>query len=106
MTQPREARHFPPYRLLEEQYVDQGESKNAKLKGIYKKTQTHAWDGDKMLAELMTRHGGVQASPEVRRHIAAVFSVILWGELAAWNIAADLALTIDDIEAKMAASGQ
>src|SRR5262245_44989566 len=32
--------------------------------------------------------------------------MILWGELAAWNVSADLALELEDIEAKMAATGQ
>jgi hypothetical protein len=32
--------------------------------------------------------------------------VLLWGELAAWNIAADLAGALPDLDAKMAATGQ
>jgi hypothetical protein len=32
--------------------------------------------------------------------------VLLWGELAAWNIAADLARELPDLDAKMAATGQ
>ncbi|HEY2748604.1 MAG TPA: ferritin-like domain-containing protein, partial [Polyangia bacterium] len=35
-----------------------------------------------------------------------VLSILLWGELAAWAISADLAERIDDVEAKMAATSQ
>src|SRR5436305_10160736 len=47
---------------------------------------------------------------QVERHqrgpLARVFSIILWGELAAWVISADLAERLDDVEAKMAATSQ
>src|SRR5207244_3359904 len=44
--------------------------------------------------------------PAVKQAIGRVFSIILWGELAAWNVAADVAEALEDVEAKMAASGQ
>jgi hypothetical protein len=45
--------------------------------------------------------------PEDKKESALVLlSVLLWGELAAWAISADLAERIDDIEAKMAATSQ
>jgi hypothetical protein len=38
--------------------------------------------------------------------VGHLFSVLLWGELAAWNIAADLARWLPDVDARMAATGQ
>ena len=38
--------------------------------------------------------------------MAKIASVLLWGELAAWSISADLALKLTDTDAKMAASSQ
>src|SRR5439155_443745 len=58
------------------------------------------------LRDLIAKEGGIRIPLEKREHIARIFSVILWGELAAWNVAADLALALGNIEAKMAATGQ
>lgn len=77
-----------------------------KLAGIYHKGQARAWNGEEVLAELLDRHGGIQLSPERRRAILGLFSVILWGELAAWKISADLARALEPLEAKMAATSQ
>lgn len=77
-----------------------------KLAGIYHKGQQKAWDGREVLAELLERHGGIDLSPEKRHALAQVFAVILWGELAAWKISADLATHIEPLEAKMAATSQ
>ena len=63
----------------------------AKLENLYHKGQAASWDGKAVLAELVERHGGVQASPEKRAAIAEVFTIILWGELAAWEVSSYLA---------------
>lgn len=77
-----------------------------KLAGIYHKGQQRAWDGRQVLAELIEQHGGIHLSPEERHALAQVFAVILWGELAAWKISADLATHLEPLEAKMAATSQ
>jgi hypothetical protein len=41
-----------------------------------------------------------------REALARIMTILMWGELAAWNISADLALKIDDLDAKMAATAQ
>jgi hypothetical protein len=97
---------FPPYQLLAEGYLREGERKSEKLIGIYRKTQSHSWDGEKILAELIEKHGPIKIDRQKRVHLAELFSVLMWGELAAWNIAADLALELNDVDAKMAATGQ
>jgi hypothetical protein len=61
-----------------------------------------------VLAGLVDKHGppGRGMDPATRESLLTVLSVLLWGELAAWSISADLALAIDDMDAKMAATGQ
>ncbi len=106
---------FPPQHLLDsrpidELTVDELETRThrlAKLEGLYHKGQALAWDGKKVLAQLVKKHGGVHLSAEKRDAIANVFTVILWGELAAWEVASFLAERIrDNSEAKMAATIQ
>ena len=77
-----------------------------RLETIYHKGQEHIWDGRQVFAELMERHGGVNCSPEVRQALGGIFSVILWGELAAWRISAQLADRLEPLEAKLAATSQ
>jgi hypothetical protein len=59
-----------------------------------------------VLDELEAKHGGIHVPEDKREALGHVFAVILWGEMAAWNIAADLARELPDVDAKMAATGQ
>jgi hypothetical protein len=77
-----------------------------KLAGIYHKGQKRAWHGKELLDELVLRHGGITLGAEERRALQQLFAVILWGELAAWKVSADLALQLEPLEAKMAATSQ
>jgi hypothetical protein len=78
----------------------------AKLEGIYHKGQKRAWNGKEVLAQLVDKHGGVHLTDEQKAALQGLFAVILWGELAAWKISADLALQLEPLEAKMAATSQ
>src|SRR5262249_34108141 len=64
------------------------------------------WDGRNVLDELVAKHGEIEFPADKRDAFARIASVLLWGELAAWSISADLALKLDDTPAKMAASSQ
>ncbi len=97
---------FPPYRLLDRDHVAETQAKFERLERLYHVGQQRSWDGRQVLAELMKKHGGIRVPDEKREAINQVFSVILWGELAAWSIAADLALMLDEPAAKMAATSQ
>jgi hypothetical protein len=97
---------FPPYRLGSTAFIDEAREKFGKLERLYHIAQSRAWNGKDVLADLLNRHGGLQVEPHQRGPLARVFSIILWGELAAWIISADLAERLDDVEAKMAATGQ
>ena len=77
-----------------------------KLAGIYHKGQAKAWNGEEVLQGLLERHRGIQLPARTREAIVGLFSVILWGELAAWKVSADLARQLEPLEAKMAATSQ
>ena len=73
---------------------------------IYHKGQVLAWDGKEILPMLLEKHGGVRVAPEKKQALRRVFAIILWGELAAWKISAQLADRLVPLEAKMAATSQ
>lgn len=99
---------FPPYELVDRGALRAAEVKARRLERLYHLTQEHAWDGPAVLRGLLDRHGAPakDATPEERESLLQLLTILLWGELAAWNISADLALAIDDVDAKMAATGQ
>jgi hypothetical protein len=97
---------WPPYHLMRRDYLAEAQEKYAKLERLYHVGAQKAWDGKAVLGELLRKHGGIRIPPEKKRALAEIFSTILWGELAAWTISADLALQLEDTEAKMAATSQ
>ncbi|MEQ1504626.1 MAG: ferritin-like domain-containing protein, partial [Myxococcota bacterium] len=78
----------------------------AKLERIYHKGQDLAWNGKEVLPALIARHGGIHLDPATRAALQGLFAVILWGELAAWKISSDLAVRLEPLEAKLAATAQ
>ena len=101
-------RAWPPYELIDRDAIERAEAKSRRLERLYHLTQEHAWDGKAVLGALVDKHGqpGRDMDPEIRESLTQVLAVLLWGELAAWTISADLALAIEDMDAKMAATGQ
>jgi hypothetical protein len=97
---------WPPYELVEPHYLRAAQEKYEKLERLYHVAQDQAWDGKQLLQDLIKKHGKVSLPPEQKKALGVIFSTILWGELAAWSISADLALSLDNIEAKMAATSQ
>jgi hypothetical protein len=97
---------WPPYELIEPRYLQAAQAKYDKLERLYHVAQKQAWDGKALLAELINKHGKVQLPPDQKKALGVIFSTILWGELAAWSISADIALGLDEVEAKMAATSQ
>jgi hypothetical protein len=77
-----------------------------RAENIYHRGQDLAWNGREVLARLVDKHGGVHVAPDKRAALAQVFGPILWGELAAWKISAQLADRLEPLEAKMAATSQ
>jgi hypothetical protein len=77
-----------------------------KLESLYHRGQELAWDGRAVLAELVEKHGGIHIPEEKRAALGRIFAVIMWGELAAWKVSAQLADEIVALEPKMAATSQ
>jgi hypothetical protein len=98
--------HFPPYELADRDIVARTEERTRKLARLYHVAHDQAWDGRAVLAELIERHGGIHFPADKKDAMGRVASVLLWGELAAWSISADLALRLEDPAAKMAATSQ
>lgn len=97
---------FPPYELGDASIVGLAESRTDRLARIYHKGHEQAWDGRTVMDELVAKHGGIHFPEDKKEAFATVAGVLLWGELAAWSISADLALKLEDTPAKMAASSQ
>src|SRR6185295_4963168 len=73
---------------------------------IYHRGQDLAWSGREVLAALVDKHGGVHVPEGKKQALRDVFGPIMWGELAAWKISAQLADRLEPLEAKMAATSQ
>jgi hypothetical protein len=97
---------WPPYRLVEESLEATAERKLARLERLYHVGQDQVWDGRKVLADLIAKHGPPRLDPARKQPALKLLSILLWGELAAWAISADLAERIEDVEAKLAATSQ
>ena len=104
---PRSARtQFPPYDFGDPSIVGQAEARTSTIARIYHKGHEQAWDGREVMDELIAKHGGIHFPDDKREAFEKIAAVLLWGELAAWSISADLALKLEDTPAKMAASSQ
>ncbi len=77
-----------------------------KCERIYHLGQELAWDGKEILPMLIKQHGGIRISGEHKEALKRIFAIILWGELGAWKISAQLADRLVPLEAKMAATSQ
>jgi hypothetical protein len=97
---------FPPYEYGDPAIVGLAQARTDTVARIYHKGHEQAWDGRTTLDELCAKHGGIHFPEDKKQAFARVAAVLLWGELAAWSISADLAVKLEDTPAKMAASSQ
>lgn len=95
-----------PYDMFDLERSAREAKRYAKCENIYHKGQELAWDGKEILPMLIEKHGGIHVPPEKKASLKRLFAIILWGELAAWKISAQLADGIEPLEAKMAATSQ
>jgi hypothetical protein len=77
-----------------------------KMEGIYHRGQKQVWDGHAVLDDLWKRHGGTGLAAAQLAAAKRVIGSIMWGELAAWKVASQLADDLEPLEAKMAATSQ
>lgn len=95
-----------PFDLFDQERSAAEQAAATKLEGLYYKGQRRAWNGKEALQQLLAKHGGVKLPDAERQALQGLFAVILWGELAAWKVSADLALQLEPVEAKLAATAQ
>jgi hypothetical protein len=92
--------------MFDTEYSDSEARRARRMENIYHIGQTKIWDGRDILAQAIAKHGKPDLAPEKRRALARVFGIIMWGELAAWKISAQLADRLVPLEAKLAAASQ
>jgi demethoxyubiquinone hydroxylase (CLK1/Coq7/Cat5 family) len=95
-----------PFDMFDVSYTDREARRAKRMESIYHVGQERIWDGREILRELIDKHGKPQIADRQRRALAQIFSVIMWGELAAWKISAQLTDRIVPLPAKLAASSQ
>src|SRR4051812_29180598 len=95
-----------PYGMFDWERNAEDAKRFARCERIYHLGQELAWDGKDILASLLKLHGGIRLAPEKAEALKSVFSIIMWGELAAWKISAQLADRLVPLEAKLAATSQ
>ena len=99
-------RTWPSRSLALDEPLALAEERTSRLRRIYANATRDSWDGEAVFREAVAKHGGIQLERERRKALAQVLNVLLWGELAAWHIAAELAEGLDDADARLAASSQ
>jgi hypothetical protein len=99
-------RSWPNEALLLDEPLALAEEKTDRLRRIYANALRDAWDGPSLFRDAIHRHGGIQLSKEKREALAHPLTMLMWGELAAWMVAAELAERLDDPDARLAASSQ
>jgi hypothetical protein len=86
--------------------VDREARRARRLESIYHVGQERLWDGRAVLADLVEQHGTPKLPDRERRALSRIFSIIMWGELAAWKISAQLTDQLVQLEPKLAAASQ
>lgn len=95
-----------PYDMFDLARTAEEARRFSKVESIYHRGQKLVWDGKAVLDELWAKHGGSGLKPEQMQAAKRVLGNIMWGELAAWKIAARLADDLEPLEARMAATSQ
>lgn len=99
-------RDWPNDALLLDEPLALAEQQTDRLRRIYSNAQRDAWDGPALFREAIAKHGGIQLEREQREALAHPISMLMWGELAAWIVAAELAERLEEPDARLAASAQ
>jgi hypothetical protein len=95
-----------PFDMFDHAVSDAEARRARRMESIYHVGQARIWDGRDVLAQLVAKHGPPRLPAETARALARVFAIIMWGELAAWKISAQLSDEIVPLEAKLAAASQ
>src|SRR5580704_16930623 len=95
-----------PFDMFDRSYSESEARRARRMESIYHAGQAKIWDGREVLSDLIAKNGKPDMPPEKRRALGRIFGIIMWGELAAWKISAQLADQLVPLEAKLAAASQ
>jgi hypothetical protein len=95
-----------PFKMFELKWSDEELKRLTKAESLYHRGQAQVWDGKQVLTDLIAKHGTPRFSAETSHAVSKVVGQLMWGELAAWRTAAQLANELVPLEAKMAATAQ
>jgi hypothetical protein len=95
-----------PFDMFDRDYSDSEARRARRMESIYHAGQAKIWDGREVLAALIAQHGRPRLSADKARALGRIFGIIMWGELAAWKISAQLSDRLVPLEAKLAAASQ
>src|SRR4051812_22732834 len=84
-------RAWPSRAVLIDEPLALAEERTSRLRRIYEKCADNVWDGPTVFRDAVAKHGGIQLELEQRRALAHPISMLMWGELAAWIVSAELA---------------
>ena len=98
--------HELPYAMFDRPRSAEEARRFARMENIYHQGQKLMWSGRALLDQLWDRHGGARVRPEQRAAFRRVLGAVMWGELAAWKVAAQLADSLEPLEARLAATAQ
>lgn len=100
--------HEIPFDMFDRgaEFTDREARRAKRLESIYHVGQARIWDGREVLADLLKQHGKPSMPDKERKALSKIFSIIMWGELAAWRISAQLTDALVPLEAKLAAASQ
>jgi len=95
-----------PYHMFDMERSADEAKRFSKCERIYHRSQEIAWDGKTILPMLIEKHGSIDLPPDKADAVKRIFAIILWGEMAAWKISAQLSDRLEPMEARMAATSQ
>jgi hypothetical protein len=99
-------RHRLPYAMFDRRWSVEEARRLSRMDSIYHQGQRLMWNGRAVLDQLWAEHGGGRVRPEHHDAFARVVGTVMWGELAAWKVAAQLADLLEPLEARLAATAQ
>src|SRR5437867_10255223 len=83
-------RSWPSDAVLIDEPLALAEEQTSRLRRIYSKCANNLWDGPTVFRDAVARHDGIQLAREGRVALAHPISMLMWGELAAWIVSAEL----------------
>jgi len=95
-----------PYEMFDRVLAGKEARRAKRMESIYHLGQAKIWDGRAVLGDLIAKHGKPSMGEAERKALGRIFSIIMWGELAAWRVSAQLSDKLVELEPKMAATSQ